>query len=78
MEYNRGSLQVKVIDSLPDAKSNLEIWFTSMTVDELDASLVTLLLSLLTVLYLRQRHRQVVEAEVAPEPLAPEPPVPLQ
>lgn len=54
-----------------------------MTVDELDASLVTLLLSLLTVLYLRQRHRQVVEAEVAPEPLAPEPlapepPVPLQ
>lgn len=48
-----------------------------MTVDELDAYLVTLLLSLLTVLYFRLRHRQV-EAEVAPEPLAPEPPVPVQ
>ena len=61
-------LQVKVIDTLPDVILNVEEWFNSISVDELDAGLLTLVLSLLTVLYIRQRHRGMVVPPVAPIP----------
>jgi len=64
---------VRAIDSLPDTKINLEDWFNNMTVDELDALLVTLLTSLLIVIYLRQRHRREFAA-AAPAQLPVVPP----
>ena len=65
---------MKAIDSLPDAQTNLEEWFNNLTVDELDALLVTLLMSLLFVVYVRQRHRREFQAAAAAAPL----PVPPQ
>lgn len=59
---------MKAIDSLPNAQTNLEDWFNNLTVDELDALLVTLLTSLLIVIYLKQRHRREFAAAAAPNP----------
>uniref|UniRef100_A0A7I4C8R2 ERAD-associated E3 ubiquitin-protein ligase component HRD3A n=2 Tax=Physcomitrium patens TaxID=3218 RepID=A0A7I4C8R2_PHYPA len=74
-QHYSGSFLVKVIDSLPDLQTNLEEWWNKMTVDELDALLVTLLMSLLFVVYVRQRHRQeyaaAAAAAAAPIPMVP-------
>ncbi len=64
-------LQVRAIDSLPEAQTNIEDWFNNMTVDELDALLVTLLVSLFFVIYLRQKHRLEVAAAAAQLPVVP-------
>lgn len=69
-----GSFQVKAIDSLPNAQTNLEDWFNNMTVDELDALLVTLLMSLLFIVYVRQRHRREFQAAAAAAPFPVVPP----
>lgn len=72
-------VQVRAIDSLPDAQTNIEEWWNNMTVDELDALLVTLLLSLFVVIYLRQRHRlEVAAAAAAAQAQAQVPLMPVQ
>lgn len=63
---------MRVIDSLPEMQTNIKDWFNNMTVDELDALLVSLLLSLFFVIYLRQRHRlEVAAAAAAQLPVVP-------
>lgn len=57
-----------MIDSLPDVYPKLEAWVEDVLLEEGNATILTLFVCLLTVLYLRERQRRqvaVVAGEVA-------------
>lgn len=51
-------LKVHVIDSLPDFYPKVEAWVENVIMEEGNATILTLFVCLLTVLYLRERHRR--------------------
>ncbi|CAA2974563.1 ERAD-associated E3 ubiquitin- ligase component HRD3A [Olea europaea subsp. europaea] len=53
-----GSFLVHVIDSLPDFYPKVEAWVENVIMEEGNATILTLFVCLLTVLYLRERHRR--------------------
>ncbi|KAG6551776.1 hypothetical protein Mapa_006593 [Marchantia paleacea] len=71
------SFLVRFIDALPDAiPHSFGNYLNSISIDEGNATLATLFVCLLTVLYLRQRHRRVAVVPPAEQPQLVEPPVP--
>ncbi|CAL0312358.1 unnamed protein product [Lupinus luteus] len=66
MNYD-GSFLVHVIDSLPEVYPKLEAWVEDVLLEEGNATILTLFVCLLTVLYLRERQRRqpVAPVEVA-------------
>ncbi|KAE9613836.1 hypothetical protein Lal_00016224 [Lupinus albus] len=66
MNYD-GSFLVHVIDSLPEFHSKLQAWVEDVLLEEGNATILTLFVCLLTVLYLRERQRRqpVAPVEVA-------------
>ncbi|KAL3022118.1 hypothetical protein AAZX31_05G231800 [Glycine max] len=62
------SFMVQVIDSLPELYPKLEAWVENVLLEEGNATILTLFVCLLTVLYLRERQRRqaaVAAGEVA-------------
>lgn len=60
-----------MIDSLPGVYPRLEVWVENIILEEGNATILTLLVCLFTVLYLRDRQRrqhQAVAGDVPPEP----------
>ncbi|CAN4086606.1 unnamed protein product [Withania somnifera] len=55
-------LPVQVIDSLPEVYPKVEAWVEDVLMEEGNATLLTLFVCLLTVLYLRERQRRHVAA----------------
>uniref|UniRef100_A0A1J3H365 ERAD-associated E3 ubiquitin-protein ligase component HRD3A n=1 Tax=Noccaea caerulescens TaxID=107243 RepID=A0A1J3H365_NOCCA len=54
-------MQVQVLDSLPKVYPKVEEWVENVVLEEGNATILTLILCLITVLYLRGRRRgQVV------------------
>lgn len=47
-----------MIDSLPDVYPKVEAWVEDVLLEEGNATILTLFVCLLTVLYLRERHRR--------------------
>ncbi|XP_073159243.1 ERAD-associated E3 ubiquitin-protein ligase component HRD3A [Henckelia pumila] len=61
------SFLVDVIDSLPELHPKVEAWIENVIMEEGNATILTLFVCLLTVLYLRERQRrQAAAGEVAP------------
>ncbi|KAG0607065.1 hypothetical protein M758_8G000400 [Ceratodon purpureus] len=61
-----GSIIMKLVDGLPNARPNVEEWFKFFSADDGNATLITLdLMCLLTVLYLRQRQRRIQHGHVS-------------
>ncbi|XP_073295580.1 ERAD-associated E3 ubiquitin-protein ligase component HRD3A-like [Primulina huaijiensis] len=61
------SFLVDIIDSLPEVHPKVETWIESVIMEEGNATILTLFVCLLTVLYLRERQRrQAAAGEVAP------------
>lgn len=54
-----------MIDSLPDVYPKVEAWVEDVLLEEGNATILTLFVCLLTVLYLRERHRRHNAAAVA-------------
>lgn len=54
-----GSFIMRVVDGIPTASPNIEKWFNFFSADDGNATLITLCVCLLTVLYLRQRQRRM-------------------
>ena len=55
-----------MIDSLPEVYPKVETWVENVILEEGNATILTLFVCLLTVLYLRERHRRHAAAgEVA-------------
>ncbi|KAJ0105711.1 hypothetical protein Patl1_19607 [Pistacia atlantica] len=52
------SFMVHIIDSLPEVYPKVEAWVDNVILEEGNATILTLFLCLLTVLYLRDRHRR--------------------
>lgn len=52
------SVQVGMIDSLPDVYPKVEAWVENVILEEGNATILTLFVCLLTVLYLRERQRR--------------------
>lgn len=52
-------LQMKFVDGLPRARPSVEEWLKLFSADGGNATLITLCVCLLTVLYLRQRQRRM-------------------
>ncbi|KAL2607406.1 hypothetical protein R1flu_025979 [Riccia fluitans] len=74
-QHYAGSFVVKLIDAVSESGPSLfSSYVNSVSIDEGNATLITLFVCLVTVLYLRQRHRRVVAAPVEPQPIV-EPPV---
>ncbi|CAI0400418.1 unnamed protein product [Linum tenue] len=67
------SFMVDMIDSLPEVYPNVEAWVENVIMEEGNATILTLFVCLLTVLYLRERQRRNVGAagEVAIVPQQP-------
>lgn len=65
--------QVQMIDAAPNALGKAGRWVREISSDEGNVTLATLFVLLLTVLYLRQRHRRVGAAAPTPprEPAEP-------
>lgn len=62
-------MQVHLIDSLPEVYPKLEEWIDNVLLEEGNATILTLFVCLLTVLYLRERQRRhAVPAGVAMPP----------
>lgn len=59
------SFLVKIIDSLPEFYPKVEAWVENVLMEEGNATILTLFLSLLTVLYLRERQRRHAAAAAA-------------
>lgn len=51
-------LQVGMIDSLPEVYPKVEAWVENVIMEEGNATILTLFVCLLTVLYLRERQRR--------------------
>ncbi|CAM6095755.1 unnamed protein product [Calypogeia fissa] len=64
--YSNGFL-VKLIDAAPDATSKLGKWLRGISLDDGNVTLATLFVCLLTVLYLRKRHRRVPVVQNPPD-----------
>lgn len=62
------SYLVEIIDSLPQIYQRIENWVEDVLLDEGNATIITLFICLLTVLYLRDRHRRQVAAAVPQQP----------
>ncbi|VFQ69788.1 unnamed protein product [Cuscuta campestris] len=62
------SFLVHAIDSLPDVYPKLEIWVEDVLMEEGNATILTLIVCLLTVLYLRERQRRHPAALVGQAP----------
>ncbi|RAL50102.1 hypothetical protein DM860_007776 [Cuscuta australis] len=62
------SFLVHAIDSLPDVYPKLEIWVEDVLMEEGNATILTLIVCLLTVLYLRERQRRHAAALVGQAP----------
>lgn len=58
------SFQVNLIDSLPEAYPKVEAWVEDVILEEGNATILTLFVCLLTVLYLRERQRRHAAAVV--------------
>ncbi|KAK4775503.1 hypothetical protein SAY87_023464 [Trapa incisa] len=58
------SFLVHMIDSLPDVYPKVEAWVEDVLLEEGNATILTLFVCLLTVLYLRERHRRQNAAAV--------------
>lgn len=73
------AFQVNVIDSLPDVYPRVEAWVEDVVMEEGNATILTLFVCLLTVLYLRERQRRNAAAGPAevPGPRNPMNPIPL-
>lgn len=56
--YDLFIYQVHVIDSLPEVYPRLEAWVEDVLLEEGNATILTLVVCLLTVLYLRERQRR--------------------
>ncbi|ERM95837.1 ERAD-associated E3 ubiquitin-protein ligase component HRD3A [Amborella trichopoda] len=61
-----GSFMVEIIDSLPEMYPKFGAWIETNIMDEGNATIITLFICLLTVLYLRERQRR--QAVVPPPP----------
>lgn len=65
-------LQVRTIDSLPEVYPRVEAWVENVVMEDGNATILTLFVCLLTVLYLREwqrRHAVVPQADdVAQQP----------
>ncbi|KAK6249797.1 Sel1-like repeat - like 1 [Theobroma cacao] len=59
------SLLVNIIDSLPEVYPKVEEWVENVIMEEGNATILTLFVCLLTVLYLRERQRRHAAGEVA-------------
>ncbi|CAL1354552.1 unnamed protein product [Linum trigynum] len=62
------SFMVDMIDSLPEVYPRVEAWVENVIMEEGNATILTLFVCLLTVLYLRERQRRNVGAVVAHQP----------
>ncbi|CAH9106876.1 unnamed protein product [Cuscuta europaea] len=62
------SFLVSVIDSLPDLYPKMETWVEDVLMEEGNATILTLIVCLLTVLYLRERQRRHAAAFVGEAP----------
>lgn len=51
-------IQVQIIDFLPEMIPKLEVWIENVLLEEGNATILTLVACLLTVLYLRERQRR--------------------
>ncbi|KAI7751303.1 hypothetical protein M8C21_002863 [Ambrosia artemisiifolia] len=60
---------VDFIDSLPSVYPKADEWIKNVAMEEGNATILTLFVCLLTVLYLRERHRRQAAAAVPPPPL---------
>lgn len=68
-----------MIDSLPEVYPKLETWVEDVLMEEGNATILTLIVCLLTVLYLRERQRRhAAAAFVGEAPPPPPPPHPHQ
>ncbi|CAN1159252.1 ERAD-associated E3 ubiquitin-protein ligase component HRD3A [Linum perenne] len=68
------SFMVEMIDSLPEVFPKVEAWVENVVMEEGNATILTLFVCLLTVLYLRERQRRnVVVAPVGDVPLPHQP-----
>ena len=54
--------QIHLIDSLPEVYPKVETWVENVIMEEGNATILTLFVCLLTVLYLRERQRRHVGA----------------
>ncbi|GAA0179701.1 ubiquitin-protein ligase [Lithospermum erythrorhizon] len=65
-----GTFLVHLIDSLPEVYPKVEAWVEDVLMEEGNATILTLFVCLLTVLYLRERHRrQPAAIPAAAEPV---------
>ncbi|KAG9143870.1 hypothetical protein Leryth_011520, partial [Lithospermum erythrorhizon] len=65
-----GTFLVHLIDSLPEVYPKMEAWVEDVLMEEGNATILTLFVCLLTVLYLRERHRrQPAAIPAAAEPV---------
>ncbi|OMP10128.1 Sel1-like protein [Corchorus olitorius] len=68
------SFLVHLIDSLPEVYPKLEAWVENVLMEEGNATILTLFVCLLTVLYLRERQRRQAAAAAAREVALQNPP----
>ena len=61
-------LQVDIIDSLPSVYPKVDEWLKTVVMEEGNATILTLFVCLLTVLYLRERQRRQAVAAAPPNP----------
>lgn len=59
-----------MIDSLPEVYPKVEAWVENVLLEEGNATILTLFVCLLTVLYLRERQRRHAAAAAAAAPAA--------
>ncbi|CAL5442442.1 unnamed protein product [Camellia sinensis] len=71
------SFMVDMIDSLPDVFPKMEAWVENVIMEEGNATILTLFVCLLTVLYLRERQRRHAVAAAGAGEVVPQPPIDL-
>lgn len=62
-----------MIDSLPEVYPKIDAWVENVLLEEGNATILTLFVCLLTVLYLRERQRRHAAVRVAAEAAPPHP-----
>lgn len=65
---------MRVVDSLPEVYPKVETWIENVVFDEGNATILTLFVCLITILYLRERQRRQV---VVPAPVGGDVPQPF-